>query len=286
MADCWVGLDLGQFVDYACVQVLGRSIAINRETGLPWRDSRGGSLYRWDLIGMRRFPLRTPYTQIVSEVVKIATRPELRPKPRLIVDATGVGQGVLEMVRTAMAPHSTIDVWGIVITAGETWRVAGRGLIHCSKIQITGSLDAVLGSRRLKIAKHPATGEPINGADVLKRELAAFRAKITKGGNETSGADSGAHDDAVLSVALPIWAGSLPFMRMRELIDEQDDPMLRAREMAAIGKERLEVEAVEALALKREQQEEVDYKRASWEARKRTDEERQRNPNDPLWWGG
>lgn len=286
MADCWVGLDLGQFVDYSAVSVLGRSLAVNRATGLPLRDSRGGAVYCWDVLGLKRFALRTPYTQVIAEVAKIVARPELKPKPRLVVDATGVGVACLEMVRRGI---QGVDIWGVSITSGESWRMVRMGgagfLLHAAKVQVTGALREVLESGRLKIAK-TKDGQPIPGADVLKRELADFKVKLTQAANETFGADSGSHDDMVLSIALPIWAGSLPIgpMRMRELEVSEGDPRFRAREAAAIGKERLEVEAVEALALELERAEQVEVQRASWEAKVRSEEERQRDPEDPIWW--
>ncbi len=282
MADCWVGLDLGKHVDYAAASVLGRSLAVNRATGLPFRNSRGGAIYRWDVIGLKRFPLRTPYTEVIAEVDKIVRRPELRPQPRLIVDATGVGIACLEMVRSAIGG---IDTWGVVITGGESWRMAGRGLLHAAKIQVTGAVREVLESERLKIAKD-AKGRPIPGSDWLKRELTEFKATIRKSGSETFGAESGAHDDMVLSIALPIWAGSLPIgpMRMRELEFGGDDPQFRAREAAAMAKERkaVEVAEIEALALERGGDGAVEAARRELEELKPW--RNQVNLEDERWW--
>ena len=109
-------------------------------------------------------------------------------------------------------------------------------MINCSKVQLVGSFREVLEAGRFRICRRH-DGRPIRGADVLKRELSAFRVRMSRASNETFGADAGQHDDCVLSVSLPVWAGSLPFMRMRERLEGEDDPRYRVREASALEAE-------------------------------------------------
>jgi hypothetical protein len=258
--DVWVGLDLGQLTDYSALSVMGRSLAIDAATGLPLRTSSGDLLHRWDLVALRRWHLGTPYTAIVKDVVRIMQRPELGREPRLVVDGTGVGVAVVEMVRTAMAKLPRVDTWAITITAGRTWSIVRYRTINCAKIELVGAVREVLESRRLKIAR-TSQGDPIPYADLLKRELVDFRVKITASANESFEARQGAHDDLVLSVALPIWAGTLRLMEMRQHADGDAEP-LRPRERAAISSEQEAIEEAEqeALALERG---EITAKRAA-----------------------
>lgn len=242
--DYWIGADLGKHVDYAAVSVLGRSLAIDRRTGMPRRNSQGDPLYQWRVRALQRFPLRTPYPVVARKIARIATMPELRPAPRVVLDSSGVGVAVVEMVRTELARHPEIECWGVSWTAGESWRVIRKHELSAAKIQIVGSLAAALHSGRLRVCRK-ADGSPIDGADVLERELAAFKVHQSKRSDaELMGAESGAHDDMVASVALPIFAGGLRMMQMRTR-----DTVTLARESSALTAE----EDAEALALEREE---------------------------------
>jgi hypothetical protein len=280
--DYFVGVDLGSHVDYSAVSVLERSMGIDPDTELPLRDTRGNLLYRWRLRGLYRFPLRTPYPEVAQKVARIASMKTLRSPPRVAVDSTGVGVSVLEMIRTAMRPFPEIEVWGVSITSGEGWRPVRRYELTCSKVQLVGALKAVLEDERLKMAWR-VDGSLIRGAEALKKELRAFKVKMTKANNETFGADSGNHDDCVLALSLPIWLGSLPYMTMREP-DLRDDPgIFLPGESRAIRNELAE-EALsrkaEAEAQKRESE---AQEREAWAEKVR----RQREYENPLadhWW--
>ena len=234
--DSWVGVDLGAHVDFAAVSVLARFLAVDRHTGLPLRDSRGHPLYNWRIRGMMRFPLRTSYGLISDCIARIASDRSLRPAPRVIVDSTGCGIPTMELIRTALAPFDDVEVWGVSITAGDTWRVVSRYQINCAKTQLTGALRAALLDR-LRYLRWP-NGERCYGADVLDRELAAFKVKVSRAGNDIQGAESGEHDDMCLCVALPIWAGSLPMMEMGQSPGGADDPDFHVMEQEALALER------------------------------------------------
>jgi hypothetical protein len=249
--DFWIGVDLGSHVDFSAVSVLERSLAIDQATKLPLRNTRGYALYRWRLRGLHRFPLRTPYPEIARKVARIASLSQLRPSPRVVCDSTGVGVATTEQIRTAMLPYPDVEVWGVSITSGEGWRAVRRLELNCSKIQLVGSFREVLDAERFKVAfRHD--GKPIRGADVLKRELRAFKVKTTSSQNEVFGADSGHHDDCVLSVSLPVWVGSLPYLHMRERLEGDDDPGFYAREAEALSAEEKAIQEDEAEALARE----------------------------------
>jgi hypothetical protein len=271
--DHWVGLDLGSHVDFTAASVLTRSLAIDPATRMPMRDSRGCALYDWRLRAIHRFSLRTPYTEVAASVARIAAMPELMPQPRVVVDATGVGVACVEMVRTALRPYPDIELWGVSITAGEGWRLVGRQALNCSKVQLVGSFREVLESGRFRVCKQ-TDGRPIPGAEVLKRELAAFKVKVSRLSNmEVFGADSGQHDDCVLSVSLPVWAGSLAFMRMREIPEGDRDPYFRPRESAAL--------AAEDDAIAREMGEQTERMRSERAERDRLARE---DPDNDIFW--
>ena len=139
-----------------------------------------------------------PYPEVVSRVRKLAER--LRTGgawPALVVDATGVGAAVVDVIRGGRLPVQLIPVsihGGEKVTKdGDTHRVPKRDLV--------GIVAALLESDRLRIA--PA----LELARVLVAELRNFRVKIDPATAHDSYAAwrDGDHDDLVLSVALAAW---------------------------------------------------------------------------------
>jgi hypothetical protein len=253
--DMWVGIDLGQLVDPTALSVMARSIAIDPVYGRPYSTSRGDRLHRWDLAALKRYPLGTPYSTMVQDVVRIVDRNDLQPYPRLVIDGTGVGVAVVEMFRTALASHPSAEVHSICITSGRGFSPVGRHAWNVAKIEIVGALREVLESGRIKIARTPS-GEPIEFSDILKRELRDFRVKITAAANETFAAREGAHDDLVLATALPIWLGAQRWCQMSERLSAyQEAETRRPREIKALDTERAAIACAEAEALIREREE-------------------------------
>ena len=221
--DHFVGVDLGKLTDPTALTVMTRSLSVNPSTGLPETTARGDYLYRWECRALKRYKLGTPYLAIVADVVRICNRHELQPGVRLVLDATGVGVAVSEMFTRALVDFPDVDCHTVSITAGEGFsavtnlsrtNLVARGQWRVSKIQLIGAIREVLESRRFKVSKAPTTGKPIEGAEVLVRELTNFRERITESANLTYEARQGQHDDLVLATCLPIWLGSQRFCAM------------------------------------------------------------------------
>ena len=185
-----VGLDLGQLQDFSALCVVERTAP---PVGEPTYAVR--HLHRW--------PLGTSYTTIASEVAETVYRPALG-LPRIAADATGVGQAVMEMVRAALRAKAKGGDWAslcpVLITGGQAVTRAPDLTWHVAKIELVSVLQALLSSRRLKIASE------LPEARILIEELNAFKTKITVAGNETFGSwRERDHDDLVLAVALALW---------------------------------------------------------------------------------
>ena len=109
-----------------------------------------------------------------------------------MIDATGVGRPVLDMMRAAGLDPVAVSITGGRSASfdGDTWRVPKRMLVR--------ALAAALEAGRLKVARDL----PLAGA--LLAELRAFRRQISKRGHD-SYAGAGAHDDLVIAAALAVW---------------------------------------------------------------------------------
>jgi hypothetical protein len=182
----FVGLDLGQAADFTALAVLER----------PAVPPGVQALY-----GMRhlqRFPLATPYTEIVPAVARLVADRPLAGHVSLVVDQTGVGRAVVDMLKRSAQCH----VVPVTITGGQNVTEAEDGSRHVPKKELVTCLQLLLQSRRLRIARS------LPEAETLVRELENFRVKITLAAHETFGAwREGQHDDLVLAAALAGWWG-------------------------------------------------------------------------------
>jgi hypothetical protein len=188
--DYTIGLDLGKLQDYSALCVIERSKP-------PQVDAT------YAIRHLRRWPIGTSYTQVADDVAELAYRPELKT-PRIAADMTGVGIAVVEMIGQALRAQAgagrRAELCPILIRGGHAVTRGDDLAWHVAKVQLVSVLQALLSSRRLKIA----TG--LADAEVLVAELKAFSVKITLAGNEMFEAwRERDHDDLVLAVAMALW---------------------------------------------------------------------------------
>jgi hypothetical protein len=184
-----LGLDLGQSQDYTALAVL-------EKTWTADPNHSGSYLSHYGVRHLRRWQLGTSYTRIIADLGDLVRRPPLC-NPLLVVDQTGVGAAVVDMVRQAQLPAALRPV---LITAGHE-AVQGDSGYHVPKKELASLLQVLLQSRGLRIA-------PMPERDLLGKELLAFRVKVTVAANETFEAwRERDHDDMVLAVALAAWVG-------------------------------------------------------------------------------
>jgi hypothetical protein len=189
-ADYILGLDLGQARDPSALAVLERVFK-------PQPNGAGQLVGHYAIRYLRRWPLQTSYTAVAAELTRLVRTPPLS-WPVLIVDQTGVGQGVVDFLSQAQLCASLEPV---VITSGRRISRVPSGAWHVPKKVLVRCLQAVLQSRRLGVANLPER-------PLLLQEMQAFRVKITAAARETFQAwRERDHDDLVLAVALAAWWG-------------------------------------------------------------------------------
>ena len=176
----YCGLDLGQAADYTALVALDR----DNET----------MVYRCR--HLHRFPLNTPYTTQVDQVISWLAIQGMEGCS-LVVDHTGVGRAVVDLLLSRNPPVSIVPV---TITAGLDFSGDRRGGFRVPKKDLVTALNLVLQQRRMKIPRTLAL------ADTLATELGNFKVKVTAAANETFGAwREGQHDDLVLALAMAVW---------------------------------------------------------------------------------
>jgi hypothetical protein len=171
----FVGLDLGQAADYSAVAIVEKTEAglhvvhLDRARGLPYPD-------------------------IVRMTAGLMAKPPLSGQALLIVDGTGVGRAVVDLLRRAELQPVAVTIHGGAKVTGS------RRSPRVPKGDLINGLLLAFQSGSVQIASalpHAAT---------LARELAEMRRKISVNGNASYGVwREGEHDDLVLALAIAIW---------------------------------------------------------------------------------
>ena len=197
----YVGVDLGQSADYTAVAVVEEANATNQAGRVEAKPAL-------HLRHLERYPLRTPYPEQADFIARLMRREELisvatlpweptvyRRGPELVVDATGVGRAVTDLLK-----ERKLQFKAVTITGGDAAKYSGRGA-SVPKRDLVAALEVPFHSGTLKVA------EGLTLWPSLKTELLNFRRKI----NLKTAHDSyehwrdSAHDDLVLAVALACW---------------------------------------------------------------------------------
>jgi hypothetical protein len=191
-----VGVDLGQQFDFTAISVIQTREIWTTGDNVPveWKTRKEDRMvsYNYYLRFLERFQAKYPDT--VQRVLKIVRKLEDDQGTALVVDATGVGLPVVEMMR-----EERLHPIPIIITGGNTVTEADGGF-HLPKRHMISTLQGLFESGRLKISKG------INHLEELLDEISNFRVKITKAGNDTYEAwRETDHDDMVMSVAMATW---------------------------------------------------------------------------------
>jgi len=185
-----IGCDLGETTDYTAISLTERATV--------YRDDKDTFIHEYRVRYLKRFRGESTYPIIVQHLVKMFLKPEISLDGYLLVDQTGVGRAVIEMMRA-----EKLNPIGITITGGTQVTETPDGF-NVPKKDLVSALLVLFQTGQIRIAAE------LPDADVLKGELENFRVKVNpRTGHESFEAwkDSD-HDDMVISLAMPIWYAS------------------------------------------------------------------------------
>ena len=174
-----IGVDVGQASDPTAV------IAI--ESDLPSKMHT----VRW----IESVPLGTPYTAVVDRLVEVDERCRAEGDTAMVVDYTGVGRPVLDMLRSRLRG----GLHGVTISGGAAATSNGPHETVLPKRDLTTALEVVMQSRRLIVVKG------LQGSRDLRHELKHFTFAINARGRDTYEASAGSGDDLVIALCLAVW---------------------------------------------------------------------------------
>lgn len=189
----FIGVDLGKIQDPSAIAIVER-----RDQPRAWMPA----LFKGLMVRhLERIPLGTPYPDIVEHLRDLASHPDIRSGARIVVDGTGVGGPVVDLMRRAGLP---CGVTPVVITNGAKATSDGTWW-HVPKKDLLAEVRLLLEKDELLIAA------ALEEAGSLVKELSDVKAKVRPGGGVRLGADGyGEHDDLVLALSLACWMAKRP----------------------------------------------------------------------------
>ncbi len=112
-ANYFVGVDLGQCRDFTAIAVVERAELAGEWSAVTFACVKRVALR---LRFLERVELGTPYPDVVERVAKVTRSRELAGRCQLVVDGTGVGRPVVDLLRTGRLGCTVMPV---TITAGQ-----------------------------------------------------------------------------------------------------------------------------------------------------------------------
>jgi len=242
--DYFLGVDVGQRVDPSTICVIAESIwdyeknewvapnTLTPDNRARMRNLNHSSYMRFRppdsklyLTTLERLPLRTPYPDVADRVTSVAHSLVGNGNVSVVLDNTGVGAGVKDMLRER-------DIWPVVvnITGGESPKYREDGSYTVPRNYLIHKLDAAFQSGRLKVNPN------LPLLDAFEDELESFE-EIR---SETTGALSYrqtrsskvGHADLVLAASLALFyrnryysevdQQAWDYWRMRQHADPED----------------------------------------------------------------
>jgi len=197
-----MGVDIGQKRDPTAIavveweeRVVGQKVV---KRGNVIVDRRDETEYHYTTRHLERLPLGTPYPDVARRVGQLAEgikeRTGRRPS-KLYVDATGVGQPVVDLLR-----EYGVRSVGVYFNHGDKRVEVSRQQVNLGKAYLVSRLQSLLQSGRIHL---PRSDE----AQVLAQELMDYEIRVDQDANDRYGAFRvGTHDDLVTALGLAVQA--------------------------------------------------------------------------------
>jgi hypothetical protein len=154
---------------------------------------KGRAETHYTLVHIEKLPRGTSFPQQAAMIVRTAMALGDEEKPRLLVDETGLGKPMLDLLRR----DCPFPVRGAVIGSGNEVTRRGRDLT-IPKQELVSNLEAVLSTRRL----HSVPDLPY--ASELDEQLRAFSYELSDSGRPKF-AGRKSHDDFVSALMLALF---------------------------------------------------------------------------------
>ena len=182
----WIGVDLGQRRDHSAIAVVERFY--QHSTVQEFLHTGRDGQWWFHVRLLERIRRMTPYPDVVSRVKEISELPQIVQTRTVVVDGTGVGAPVVDLLRRS---GMSCLINPIIITGGGRAHTALRGGYESvPRSELLTAMQVIVQQGRLKVAGKSQESE------TLRREMLGLKA---------AGPGSEPHDDLALAVALALW---------------------------------------------------------------------------------
>lgn len=195
-----VSVDLGKIKDYATINILEDRL-IQRPTtrqpmtpNIPIYDVPSMLTRVYDLIELGEMR-GVSYPEVAAKISRVCMHPKISQPYTLVVDATGVGIAVCDLLR---GPPYFLSPVGITITGGHQVTESEWGY-NVPKQSIVEILEVLLETERLKIA------EDLEHLQDFKDQILDFVKGPNKRGQSYGAENDEIHDDFVMGTAIGLW---------------------------------------------------------------------------------
>lgn len=220
-----IGADIGQKVDPTAIVVVETSTRGGEPTGEWTMPKVAGIVDTRDIRQVRtrvetiytaryiqRLELGTSYPKVAEHIAGVVGNLKSRGihSPFLIVDATGVGLPVVDLLRDALK-GTAVRLLPVTFTYGDKYTKT-KTSASVGKAHLVSRLQALLQTDRLIL---PITAE----SQALARELKEYEIKVDVDANDKYGAfKTGAHDDLVTALGLAVLEDPIKEANSRRLV--------------------------------------------------------------------
>jgi hypothetical protein len=194
-----VAVDLGKIKDYATINILEDRL-IQRPTTrqpmartIPVFDVPSMLTRVYDLIELGEMR-GVSYPDVASRISRVCTHPKISQPYILVVDATGVGIAVCDLLR---GPPYYLSPVGITISGGHTVTESEWGY-NVPKPFIVETMEVLMETERFKIA------EDLEHLQDFKDQILDFT-KLPQKGQSFGAEHDEIHDDFVMGTAIGLW---------------------------------------------------------------------------------
>jgi hypothetical protein len=201
----YVGVDVGQVRDPAALCVLERRMVFVPGPHAGSDPASGSESWSYRIRHLERCKLGLSYPAVVDRVaavsaklVALEVRPGLCNSAEVIVDVTGVGRPVYDLLVDRVRGS---QVTGVNFTSGQVANSGDGRVWNVPKRDLVAGLVVGFQDRELLIA------EKLPEAAVLVNELVNFQMTLSAAGRDSYSNDGALakHDDYVSAAALAYW---------------------------------------------------------------------------------
>lgn len=185
MGSVTIGIDIGQKHDPTAIAVME----------MEWRTGDGRRDDHYIGRHIERLPLGTTYPAIAARLKEMVTNVRTRGVSlhRVYVDATGVGQPVVDVLKDAR-----FHITPVYFTHGDRRTTNEDGSITLGKAYLVSRLKALMQTGCIHL---PRTDE----MDAMQKELLDYEIRVDEQANDRYGAFRvGSHDDLVTALGLAV----------------------------------------------------------------------------------